>query len=48
MVNYYQIFQKRNFGTKPSYHKKANEVKSELFIFLGTVAYKKQGINGKK
>ena len=31
---YRQIFQKHNFGTKPSHHKKANEAQNKLFIFL--------------
>ena len=48
MVTYHHIFQKHNFGTKPYYHKKANEAQSKLFIFLGTAAYKRQGINSEK
>ena len=48
MVNYCQIIQKHNFGTKLSYQKKANEAQSKLFIFLGTAAYNRQDINSKK
>ena len=42
---YHQIFQNDSFGNKPSYHQKANETQSKLFIFLETAAYKRQGIN---
>ena len=48
MLNYRQIFKKHKFGAKPSYHKKANEVQSKLFIFLETAACKRQDIDSKK